>query len=48
VSRRSRIVVVTGASSGTGAATARALAARGDVVVAVARREVRLADSALW
>jgi clavulanate-9-aldehyde reductase len=43
VTRRSSIAIVTGASSGIGAATARAFAARGDVVVAVARREANLA-----
>ncbi len=42
MTRRPRIVVVTGASSGIGAATARAFAARGDTVRAVARREERL------
>jgi short-subunit dehydrogenase len=42
VTRRSRIVVVTGASSGIGEATARAFAARGDTVVVVARRAGRL------
>ena len=36
-------MIVTGASSGIGAATARAFAHRGDTVVAVARREQRLA-----
>jgi HAD superfamily hydrolase (TIGR01509 family) len=36
---RDRIVIVTGASSGIGFVTARAFAARGAVVVAVARRE---------
>jgi short-subunit dehydrogenase len=40
---RPRIVVVTGASSGIGAATARAFAARGDTVRVVARREPLLA-----
>lgn len=39
---RGRIVIVTGASSGIGYATARAFAIRGAVVVAVARREVLL------
>jgi len=39
---RGRVVVVTGASSGIGWVTARAFAARGAVVVAVARREALL------
>ncbi len=39
-----RVVVVTGASSGIGRATARAFAARGDVVLAVARRRPQLEE----
>jgi short-subunit dehydrogenase len=46
VASRPRIVVVTGASSGIGAATARAFAARGDTVRVVARREALLAGLA--
>lgn len=41
---RDRICVVTGASSGIGWATASALARRGSTVVAVARREAKLAE----
>jgi short-subunit dehydrogenase len=41
---RGRVVVVTGASSGIGRVTARAFAARGAVVVAVARREALLQE----
>jgi short-subunit dehydrogenase len=40
---RGRVVIVTGASSGIGYEAARAFARRGSIVVAVARREQRLA-----
>jgi len=40
---RGRVVIVTGASSGIGYEVARAFARRGSIVVAVARREERLA-----
>ncbi len=41
-----RVVVITGASSGIGAALAEVLARRGDTVVLVARRETELANVA--
>lgn len=44
VQLRDRVCVVTGASSGIGWETARSLARRGNTVVAVARREARLAE----
>jgi len=44
---RERVAVVTGASSGIGRATARALAQRGNTVVAVARREALLREVAV-
>ncbi|MFF4772657.1 SDR family oxidoreductase [Microtetraspora fusca] len=44
--RRSRVVVVTGASAGVGRATARAFGARGDSVALLARGETGLAAAA--
>ncbi len=44
--RRSRVVVVTGASAGVGRATARAFGARGDSVALLARGEAGLAAAA--
>ena len=41
---RGKVVIVTGASSGIGHATARAFAKRGATVVAVARREPQLRE----
>lgn len=42
ISSNRRVVIVTGASSGLGAALARRLAAQGDAVILTARREERL------